>query len=660
MFRPRRISLVFLALGMLVNRVSSSSSRVRKLQSTLVDITDATAEFVPSTESTYDHMVDLEDNFQFHWNDLVGDHFQGRLVHKADTMDQAPSWIGFGVYHSNHNYTELPINSFMVGSTAIIGMVNAADTPAPAQHYHLGAKLVDSVKPFEDDTSFTQTQILQHDSDDGTVVTDLSFSKSLAEQDNPQGTLRTTGTNVFLWAIGPPGGTPGVLSQHSQKGVIFLDLGAVQQQIEGNTKPTETDATSAVTESDSKVNTAPVIRGQCGSPLLEGSNGGMVALTPAINFHWRLLGPNKVTIALEYSGREAWLGVATSSNGQMLGSSAVIGIPGSDSEAMTPTHHLLSDKNVAGVTKDPSVVLEEASITSTVHTDDPSKYTTTMKFTRALNDPNDPVPITEGLITFLYAIGASRDLAYHEHREAFRLNLEECGGAVSTSGGGDIWANHGTFAAHGFFAVIAWALATPFAVTVAWFRTLLPASWIYIHVFANSLTFLATMIAFFVAIAGVTKEDGADHFSKIHHWVGLLLFFLATFQVINGFLRPPVERKDAQAANQTQDTFLGIMPIPRTPRETWQLMHRVLGLAAVAMGIYQVQSGLGLYALRFDTNSMVTYYWIYVAVFFVSLIGLKGWVILEENRARQDMVQPISMTEPTIEESPSVPSATII
>jgi hypothetical protein len=629
------------------------------LQSALAgaEITDGTANFFPSTESTYDHMVDLgEDNLSFHWNDLRGDHFSGRLIHKADSMNQAPNWIAFGVYHSNHNYTVLPISNFMVGSTAIIGLATSSETSSPVKHYHLGGKMVDAVKPVDDDLTYTNAGILQHDSDDGTVVTDLAFTKALAESSNPQGTLRREGTNIFLWAIGPPGGTPGVLGKHSQKGVLYLDLAAVQQEIEGDTTPVGGDGS---TSSSSKVNTAPVIRGQCGSTLLPGADSGQVALTQTTTFHWKLLSTKTIQIALEYTGREAWLGVATSINGHMLGSSAVIGVPGTDGLGMTPTHHLLQDQSVAGVTKDPTVVLEGASISSKAHDDDPSVFTTTMKFTKQLNDPNDPIPITGGLTTFLYAIGASREMAYHEHREAFRLNLEECGGSV-TALSGDIWTNHGTFAAHGFFAVIAWALASPFAVTVAWFRTLVPASWIYIHVFANSLTFVATLTTFFIAIVGVAKQDGADHFSKTHHWVGLVLFFLSCFQVINGFLRPPVERKESQVATvqQPNDTFLGIIPIPRTPRETWIFIHRASGLAAIAMGIYQCQSGLGLYAERFQTDSVVKYYWIYVGIFFVSLIGLKAWVILEEDKARQGIVQAISTSEPMgNEEEAAVPTA---
>lgn len=82
-----------------------------QVTSQTVQITDATANFQASTESTFDHMIELEDNLFFHWNDIVGDSFTGRLIQRADSIDQAPSWLAFGVYHSNHNYTTLRQNN---------------------------------------------------------------------------------------------------------------------------------------------------------------------------------------------------------------------------------------------------------------------------------------------------------------------------------------------------------------------------------------------------------------------------------------------------------------------------------------------------------------------------------------------------------------------
>jgi hypothetical protein len=91
--------------------------------------------------------------------------------------------------------------------------------------------------------------------------------------------------------------------------------------------------------------------------------------------------------------------------------------------------------------------------------------------------------------------------------------------------------------------------------------------------------------------------------------------------------RIPIDSKPVQSL------LWGMIQVPRSPRETWQLLHRLSGLAAVAMGIYQVQLGLGLYAAQFNTKSMVVYYWVYVGAFVLVHVGLRVWVYIEEEKA---------------------------
>ncbi|KAL3916515.1 MAG: hypothetical protein SGILL_005142, partial [Bacillariaceae sp.] len=428
-------------------------------------------------------------------------------------------------------------------------------------------------------------------------------------------------------------------------------------------------------QQDDRPNTAPIVAAQCTSTILgQGAGIGQVALTPTSTFSFQILG-DKIQLALEHSGTHpVWLSIASSPNGYMVGSSAIIGSPGSDASAISPPRrYSLMGQEKSGINENPDASLENASIESI---NDGNQEVTTLKFTKPINDLSDPVPILQDnqgtTATFLYAVGESTDLNYHEHRGQFRLDLSQCGGNIAvgnsaSTNGSDtaVWTRSGIFAVHAFFGVLAWALLSPFAVTVAWFRTLVPASWIYIHVFSNVLTALLTLLAFAVAVVGVAKQDGGDHYSKTHHWVGTLLMCIAAFQVVNGFLRPPVERKDPpptaglnsnsipRTINNTlppQEMFLGIVPIPRTPREAWHSIHRVMGLTALALGMYQTQSGLKLYAMRFQTSSIVKYYWMYVALFVASLVALKLYVIREEDRARQGVLQAVSTTEPTPEE----------
>jgi hypothetical protein len=683
------IALLLLALPSVVTcqkDVTTSDTdihTVRSLQG--VGITDATANFVPSTESKYDHMVNIEDNLSFHWNDFnAKEKIMGRLIHKADSIEQAPSWLGMGLWHSNHNYTTLPTTDttgFMVGSYAMVGLVTEAEEATPASHYFLGDQVVTGITETAD-TSIQSSTILQHDSDDGTVITELTFTKHIEENDTPSSMARIAGVNVFIWAVGPPGGTLGVLSKHSMKGVLFLDFAAVKAQVEGTTTSgggtVETGATTIETSApgaeattttatatsisatsnsqqqlkpDNRPNTAPQVTAECTATILgEGPGFGKVALTPTSTFYFQVMG-DKIQLALEHVGTHpVWLGIASSPNGYMVGSSAIIGSPGDDDKAISPPKQfLLMDQDQSGIQETPDAYLEFASVGSVASSSDSSKEITTMKFTKYINDANDPVPIltTEGgtVATFLYAVGESRELAYHEHRGQFRVDLMQCGGKVlATSTSTAVWTNSALFATHGFFAAVAWAFLTPFAITVAWFRTLVPASWIYIHVLANVSTAILTVFVFALAVGGVAKQDGADHYSKAHHWVGTVLMGVAAFQVTNGFLRPPVERKDSPLPSQQY--FMGFFPVPRTPRETWHTTHHLIGLSALAMGIYQMQSGLKLYAMRFQVTSIVNYYWAYVGLVVLGLIVLKLYVIREEDKARRGVLHAVSTSEP--------------
>lgn len=421
---------------------------------------------------------------------------------------------------------------------------------------------------------------------------------------------------------------------------------------------------------DTRPNIAPVVTSDCTSSLFvqpQQAQGiiatGQVALTPTTVFHFQLIeNGSKVRFGLEHtSNRPVWLGLAASPNGYMVGSDAVIGVPPSDEDGgpTQPTAYRLMGQTIDGVQPDPTTVLVDATIESTFSSsDDPNKYVTVMEYTKTLNDPADHVPITGGtssaIDTFLYAVGEGHVLAYHEHRGQFQIDLSHCvtGSArvdpataiVSSSA----WTNSGLFALHGFLAALAWAFLTPFAITVAWFRTLVPSSWIYIHVFANVLSVFLTITTFLVALFGVGRQDGGDHFTKAHHWVGTFLLIFASYQVTNGFLRPPVERKDTSSSSQPPDVILlgGMIPVPRTPRELWHTLHQLTGLTVLAMGMYQVASGLNLYAMRFQTSSIAHYYWAYVGLFVLSLIALKAYVLREEDKARQGVLQAVCTTEP--------------
>ena len=384
-----------------------------------------------------------------------------------------------------------------------------------------------------------------------------------------------------------------------------------------------------------QTNTSPVVIGSCDSTFENADM--MVELTPTLTFHWTLMDdatPPVMDGVLEYDG-EGWLGFGVSPTGQMIGSAAIIGLPGTGEES---TQYNLQAKSVEGVTlAEPLIEPEKAVITQ-------AGGKTILRFVKVLSDDASGGGLTEnGLNTFIFAVGSSNELAYHQHRGSFRINLQSCEESTTGSTGSSPMTKQGAFSAHGMMAVLAWGVATPFAITVAWFRTLVPSSWIYIHVFSNVVSFVLTLVAVIVAITAKSDQADPAHFTKPHHIVGLTLMVLMTFQVFSGFRRPPVEKKSNHYADGHGFQF------PRTRREIWYFIHRFSGLAMLGMGVYQISSGLNLFAEDFNVSSIAPWFWLYVGLFAFVLIALKVWIMMEEHKARQGIVfesdqidQPVS------------------
>jgi hypothetical protein len=185
----------------------------------------------------------------------------------------------------------------------------------------------------------------------------------------------------------------------------------------------------------------------------------------------------------------------------------------------------------------------------------------------------------------------------------------------------------GALTAHAVLAAIAWGVAMPCAVGMAWFRQLIPTTWIYVHVSFNLLTFLLTLLAVLIGIGTVSSRETSQHFTKGHHWIGLLLFVGFTFQVANGFLRPPVTRKTDGTPVERK---LFSLHAPQSIRELWHMVHRVTGIIMLAGGIAQIKSGMDLYDENFQSGrDNFFWYWTYIALFALGMFFLKIYLILK-------------------------------
>lgn len=581
-------------------------------------VIDATNGFVKSTESEYDHEVTLQDGLTFHWNDAIGNTIEMRMVHKAPSVEEAPSWLGVGFFNPDNGPVSADSDPT---SDAVIGLVDDATV------LKYSSAFSPSVQQMEEQTLIAEiSSIRRHNSDDGTVSTILTFEKLLAEADTEEVQLLKNGENVFVWGVGLPGDA--ALDKHEAIGFVTLDFEKVRAKAEVGEEGegvTEADDQDTTEEGEEEKNTSAVVVGECTSDF-QSPDGTTyerkVQITKLLTFHWRLAEPNKMQGALQYSG-SAWLAFGVSMDGNVGGADAIIGLP--DDEAVK--QYELVD-NGEGKATDPS---SSSLFTGTVSS---GSGETVLTFEAELDTGDSHVIQKSGLNTFLYAEGGSTEFGFPHRRGTFRVDLDTCDSELKV----EARSHMGAFAAHGVIATLAWGIASPFAVTVAWFRTLVPSSWIYIHVFSNVISFFFTLLAVIVAISAMSVQTRASHFSDPHHWVGLLLLVAITFQVMNGFLRPPVEkqRNDPYAASH-YDMDSGFLKLPKSPREVWYWSHRFTGVAMIGMGIFQIQSGLNLFATNYNVDSIAPWFWGYVGLFAFCLISLKFWILFEEYKARRGM-----------------------
>jgi len=132
----------------------------------------------------------------------------------------------------------------------------------------------------------------------------------------------------------------------------------------------------------------------------------------------------------------SWLGFGISKHGQMIDSDAVIGIPQSpldtgENNTIKGTD-AVNKYRITGWTKDSIILLPEDQQTLL----DPifildNVNGTTMSFTKLLYDGPDNMPIvgdSNGIVTFIWAIGRSAEFNAQAHRLAGRVHvkLEPC------------------------------------------------------------------------------------------------------------------------------------------------------------------------------------------------------------------------------------------
>lgn len=386
----------------------------------------------------------------------------------------------------------------------------------------------------------------------------------------------------------------------------------------------------------------------CSSHIIT-PGGASVALTPVLEFHFKLNADDTFESAVHYANA-GW--VALGFGTTMIGSSAIIAVP---PKTHPNVYSLTSNElDVSGVLDDQAAktLKQQHSMWGEIGQ---RGLSTTMTFTLdQFSGVSEPV---DNLWAFIFAAGKDNTLGLHAHRGAFRINLNACQTNTSTTDAGGVVVdpttgttadsnsspvvyNHkAAFAAHAFFATAAFAIIIPLAVGAAWFRTLWPKWWVYIHVLSNCLAFFFTLLAVATAFAGMVLRGKASgsiyHMSIAHHWVGFVIFLLVSLQVVNGFKRPALEHK-ADPVHQNADYIVGetstaasccfgYMTKPESPREKWHLLHQLVGITVLALALYQLSSGVLLYTTEYggNTHTALTLLWVWIACIVVSMLILK-------------------------------------
>lgn len=149
--------------------------------------------------------------------------------------------------------------------------------------------------------------------------------------------------------------------------------------------------------------------------------------------------------------------------------------------------------------------------------------------------------------------------------------------------------------AHGVIGVIAYGILVPVSAFTPFFPGLIPAeSYMAIHI----ATFALTMITVLLGLKTMKNlgNVGESHRKEAHHVIGLLLLLLVSLQALVSIHRGE-ERK----------------------------LITVAGLFAFCFGVYQVQSGLGLFSLTYETINWSQVYLGYILWLMLMVAGVRIW-----------------------------------
>ena len=282
---------------------------------------------------------------------------------------------------------------------------------------------------------------------------------------------------------------------------------------------------------------------------------------------------------------------------------------------------------------------------------------TIMKFTKLLSETGE-IDINAGDNIFLWANGYSNTLGLHKGFSSVNVNLSS--GSVEARSA----PNMSAWLAHGIMAFIAWGMLVPFAVQSSMFRTLLPKDkspmsrrisvlptgkatlWFTLHRAFNGVAFSLTIALFAVAVAYTAKEKG-DHFHQTHQIVGLSMSVGTVMMVVGGVFRPHLPPPQSGEKKSKK-------------RQAWEIGHRVKGLLLLAIGFWQMWSGIKWYSYKYgvDGSDVLIAYWVWIGLMIALIVTGFVFSMNRIRNARKDTTSSDAKPQPDTAQNTLRASAT--
>ena len=505
-------------------------------------------------------------------------------------------------------------NTGMIDATTVVGLPDEEIV----EKYYMEGKIASLVNPTDRNPTLTNTSIVQTETE-----TILTYTKPLVE--SGELSVQPNESNTIIWAVGSGNawGTPHIL--YSPFTLTFDTC--TDTEVEEPTTDVE-DPTATEDLDCTLYSTLEILP-------------GLLTLREVTN-------PTDKTVTMEltYAG-QGWVSLAFSSNGFMVGTTAVVGLPDSN----TVVKYFLGGKSFSSIQLSDD---DKQTLTDTMIMQNDTH--TVLRFTKLLEEPGELAVSADGNNKVIFATGTGNSFSsFHDNIGAFDLTLTPCivAGTVPTDtekGTADLFndefPNESLWKVHGYLMAFAWGLFVPLAIGVSLARNLLPdGMWFVLHRGLNAAALLYNIVAIAIAIYLINDStapgQSPKHFQENNHrTIGLVVFLLAFVQAMVAIFRPShhhakpddVEKEgDAQATGETTGASHENEGKPFV-RTLWEIKHRVVGAGLIALSWYNVHTGIDLFEERFGENGADAnlVFWVIVGVL-TALVGAA--TILSKSRS---------------------------